>query len=370
MERPPSILKSKAALQAPGEISSRDPALVDLQFQVGQKVSATVLEILGPGRVLVGLRGIKVEAKTHLPLQEGKTYAFVVKEAGERILLGPPAKGALSPSREAGVLARLLAKAGGRGFPSAFRALLGLAREGRLPRALAEGVENLARPVLRPEQVEALLRDLGLHHEGRLARALREGRPPPPDLARDLKALLLEALGGEAEGKQGGEEVRRAVKAALEVLEGLQAENLHRLRAGGGERIPLPLVPGMGSGELHLFPPIRGEGEEEGEERKEGRPGGERPFRVVFLLELERLGPLRVDAEVRNRGVRALFRVGWDRAEERVRRALPGLREALARGGLEPLSLEVRRAEGEGTFTVPMPAGPGLERGHFVDVEG
>ncbi|HHI68768.1 MAG TPA: flagellar hook-length control protein FliK [Planctomycetes bacterium] len=368
MDRLPSSVQAPST-QAKGGISSQDPALVAMEFQVGERVSATILELLGEGKVLVGLRGIKVEAKTRLPLQEGKTYSFVVKEAGEKILLAPASKGKILPSIEAGLLARLLSRGGAAGFRAGLEALARLARAGKLPPPLAEAVEKFSQWPDTPPKGENLVQGLGLRHEARLLAAVRKGLPPPPDLGGDLKALLLGALPKGA-GKGGRDEGFRAALAALEGLEGVQAENLHRARLGGGEMIPLPLVPGVKAGEIHLFPPVSGE--EEKKEEAGGREGeGEgRPFRVVFLLDLERLGPLRVDAEILGKKLRVLFRTGSGEAEDLVRRNLPGLRESLAAAGLEPLSLEVRRAEREEALSLSLPAGPGLEPGRYVDVEG
>ncbi len=368
MELPPSV--SQTSSKAPGEVSSRDPALVAMDFQVGQRVSATVLELLEGGKVLLGLRGIKVEAKTHLPLQEGKTYAFIVKEAGERILLGAAGREGARPASGAGILARLLSKGGTAGFRAAFRALIRMAGAGRLPRTLAEAVERMAEWPDTPGKVEALFKGLGLRHEARLLAAVRKGVDPPPELRSDLKALLLGVRSGAA-GPAGREEVEGAVRAALEGLESLQAENIHRLHMGGGEMIPLPLVPGVKAGEIHLFPPVSGEKDEE-EKAGKGK-GGEkrgRPFRVVFLLDLERLGALRVDAEILDRSLRVLFRVRAGATADLLERNLPGLREGLAAAGLEPLSLEVRLAGGEEVLSLPLQAFPGLERGRYVDVEG
>ncbi len=368
MDRLPSSVQATAP-QAQGGISSQDPALVAMEFQLGERVSATILEILAEGKVLVGLRGIKVEAKTHLPLKAGKTYSFVVKEAGEKILLAPASKGRSQPSAEAGILARLLSRGGAAGFREGLQVLARLAREGKLPRPLAEAVESFSAWPDTPAKVESLVRGLGLRHEALLFAAARKGSPPPRELGSDLKALLLEML---PKGSEGGrqEEAVRAARALLEGLEGVQAENLHRARLGGGEMIPLPLVPGVKSGELHLFPPVSGE-EEEGDGARGGEGAGDgRPFRVVFLLDLEKLGPLRVDAEILEKTLRVLFRTASGEAENLVKRNLPGLRESLAASGLEPLSLEVRRVEREEALSLPLPAGPGLERGRYVDVEG
>ncbi len=368
MERTPSL--TQAVTGPPGELTSRDPALVAMDFQVGQRVSATVLEVLGEGKVLLGLRGIKVEAKTRLPLQEGKTYSFTVKGTGEKILLAPASRGErLSPS-SSGILARLLAKGGGTAFRAGFQALVRLAREGKLPPPLAKAAEKISALPKTPAGMKEWVRRLGIGHEARLVAALREGRTPPADLKEDLKALLLENAPPARGGGQEGSEIGRVIRAALEGLESLQAENLHRARLGGGAMIPLPLVPGLEAGEIHLFPPRVEEREEGGEEGRKDREREERPFRVVFLLNLHHLGGLRVDAEVLGRTARILFRADSENTVRVLKENLPRLGSALAAAGLDPLSLEAGLLEREESLALPLPAGPGLERGRYVDVEG
>jgi hypothetical protein len=316
---------------------------------------------------LIGFRGLRVEARSEVPLEVGRTYDFRILQAGSVLRLAPATPGA---GQEGGVpapiLARLLARGGGIDLPPTL-AQLSAAGDLVLPAGLVDLAAGLARWPVAAQDVRRLFRDLGLQHEARLLAAARQGDPPPPEASVNLKAQLLRAL-AEVDGEP---EAGRLVRRALASLEGLQGENIHRQQQGGGVVIPLPVIPGVKSGEVHLFPPPPAVEDEGGG----AAPDVGRPFRVVFLLHLARLGPVRIDLEGLGRDMRVLFRAARMETVNRIEEGLGGFRQALAGLGLRPVTLEVRpTGPGDPAFREEprrggSPPAP-LEGGTLVDVNG
>lgn len=348
-----------AAASGLGPAGPTQPQVADLMLEVGSKVSATVLELLGEGRVLVGLRGLRVEARAEVPLEPGSRHLFTVLETGATVRLalreGPePQADPLDA-----LLARLLARAGALHLPGRLAALR------RALLAAGEGEAGLGRLLgallKRPEaaaDLRGLARGLGLGLERELARAGRTGAAPDPGALASLKALLLVEAGRP--GPFSAE-----VEGALAALEGLQGENLHLGRHGGGLLLPLPLFPGLVGGEVRFLPAPREEGQAGG-----GAERSPRPFRVLLALDLERLGPLRVGVECRGRDLGICFECGRPETLRLVARSLPELGAALEAAGLRPLALEaVASRPPERAACAPARSAP-LEPGTLVDIEG
>ena len=206
------------------------------------------------------------------------------------------------------------------------------------------------------EELRSLHGRLGLFHEARVARLGDGPSPEAQALRSDLKAMLLSAQDGAVPrvttGHRGGAVHPRPVRSA-------------RGAEGGSGRsappAPLRTLPGGWAREGQLF--VAPE-----KEREDGARASGRGTKLVFLLDLTRLGPLRVDATVADDRVSATFRFVRAAAARLVERLLPELGAALAAAGLRPLSLSVERASEGGLATqdlrttIPPPEAPLLDR--------
>ncbi len=198
-------------------------------------------------------------------------------------------------------------------------------QEGRLKQAY-EGLREVLRSVvLREDDVtasrmrEAIQRSGALAHLTRPAAGSAEGSPRDlqEGLQRFLNAVqeaglpnnhLLSKLAGQAEQSFTSVEF-------LQTVNGLR----HFLEQGTYLQIPFAL--GNEQGTMDIV--VRRDGE--------GRSGsdGKKSHSVVFLLELEGLGALRVDAGVQNSRVHIRFTMADEEVGKFIEKELPKLREAI-----------------------------------------
>jgi len=190
----------------------------------------------------------------------------------------------------------------------------------------------------------------------RLIQAARAGRPAlqqeAQDLERNLIRLLIEA--GLTPQKQAQAALNQ-VQNALRNLELVQLLNLSAAEHNAAWLLPLalPLPPQIASAQVHYYrPPDRGRSE-----------GEERPHRLVFLLEMSRLGPVRVDLGLKGQELMINIYLNKPGAVSFVKTRLEGLREGLAGLGYSVTSLGVRLLERapavEEIAPWPSPAGDG-----------
>lgn len=344
-------------------------------LEVGQRVQATVVALGAEGRIVIGLLGGQVQARTDLPLEVGRTYDLVVRSVHPEIRLASPAPGGQDAS-SSGSAAAL--GPGNAELTRRLAALLGeLRRSG--PRAgPAEFVEAFTR-LQRGEPSGVDLRTVaGALGRDEVTRWLAPApRRATPGLARGRPAAASRAVRGvEADRRPAGaagpagdpaEASRPAAReemvgAALEALASVERENARRVRLRAPLWVPLPLAKDLAhEGRMFLL---------EGGEPEDGPrpPESSAPVRVVLLLDLVRLGWVRADVEVLDDQVNVAFAVVEERTLPVLDDGLDELRSALGAAGLRPGTLGARLVSGPSlpVADVLAPAGPG--RRGLVDV--
>jgi len=187
-----------------------------------------------------------------------------------------------------------------------------------------------------PERLQQLVRDGGLHYEMKLLHAVADTNANLREIAQgDLKGLLLGAL-DELHMMAASAEPRRTVAGQLYRLEGQQAANLLAQIEGHAFQLQVPLFTGAGFTDVALS--IQGDGG--GKSARNKKQAGE--YNVLFALDLEEFGRMRIDAHLRRDALTAIFYVDAESSLTRLRMELPQLRESLQALGFENLLLGVR----------------------------
>jgi len=320
--------------------------LVDLV--PGQRVQATVVELGTGGDVTIGLLGGRVAAFTKLSLEVGKAYAFTVTKLEPRIVLSaarpvvlPDAAtaargGQLGPG--ATEVARIVRAAVDSFAPVS--AEQPASRGGDTRIAPRHAFELLASGKISADALHAFHRSLGHDQE---ARVLRLGSHPVQrvaveraELLRTIKADALTFL-ERASDSQGDDQRLRAARALVDGLSRVEVENARRTEHGTATWLPLPASPEHGVRDARMFVKWR-------DETAGGPQGVERPFTIVLLLDMTRLGHLRVDVALSGRSASIAFEVEDLGASLVIREALEELREGLETSSIEVERLSVRQA--------------------------
>lgn len=332
----PAAEPGAAAADAPPGAAAAGEAVRVIALRAGQRIQATVAAIQGE-RVWFGFRGSIVEARTALPLVAGESYELVVAatEPHVRLVAVPPAAPAPSAAPVGVPWQDLLGDllAGWRDGPGG---------SGGAATRLRQMLADVTSAAPSGRALHAFARALGHDHEAAVLR-LRElpaevAAARAAELRENGKALALLAA-GDADTSPRRREQAGELAAALTAIE---RDNAQRRDAGAPLWLPLPAAPRAGLLDARLF--LR---EEAADERDARRARGEpEPFTIVVLLELSRLGGLRVDLTLRERRLDAVFTVAQQDAIARLQPALAGLRERLCEVGLEIDFLQLRPAPG------------------------
>lgn len=350
-------LAGQLALAAADAAAAR-VRLVDLV--VGQGVEATVVALPEPGRVRIGLLGGLVEASSSLALQVGRSYAFTVAAVSPQIVLSPAASplptlaiaadgGMLGPG--AGEVADWIGSLP-RPLPDAPADARGQTLQAALLR-LASGAPAAA-------DLEAIARTLGHDQEARVLRlAQRTAQTAQREvetLRSTLKAQALVSLADAA--RDGGQRVQRSAARLVAGLNAIERDSAQRAERDAPIWLPLPAPEGSFLRDARMFLAV-GDGES-------GGAASERPFTVVLLLDLTRLGPVRVDIALTGERMTATFQLARESMLHRLRGGLDALRTDLEAAGLRVGALHLRTAP-DGQLPVadllsPPPAAAGSGR--------
>jgi hypothetical protein len=308
---PPSSVH-KISLQ-PGRDS---PSLLEL-FK-DEVVEGKVLESHSLDRVLLLLKGKKVNARTHVPLPEGRVLSFKVQEVFPTTILKligarfTPSdavnSSAILAAIEQNVWKTVMENMPQYGLPGEVLALF---------RRLMVYLSMRVFVTSSPELLKVLIDRSGLRWEAKLRKALRHkgiGRDELNKLAaRDLKGLTSKFLGLKPEK---GVLLERLVST----IQNIQLLNELGLEQEGKLFLPIPMQFPDGLftvGQLLVHLPRK-----ERDERK-GRKDDKRLFRITFLLELSYLGPLRADLAVRGKDIKGMFLLTREEARLRIERNIP-----------------------------------------------
>ncbi len=112
-----------------------------------------------------------------------------------------------------------------------------------------------------------------------------------------------------------------------------QALNLLALAKGGAYQFQIPFFDGFNLSTVWFSIERDGGGDTREGELKE------RGYRILFFLDLERLGPIRIDAYMKDRSLRVSFFLAGEEALHRLRSELPELRGTLQSLGYQEILL-------------------------------
>jgi hypothetical protein len=186
------------------------------------------------------------------------------------------------------------------------------------------------------EHLLTLMKDGGLHYEAKLFRTVVEAPGNLRDVVDgDLKGLLLAAL-QEAENASASTALQRAISGQLTNLESQQAVNLLAQHGSGAVQLQVPFFNGSGFSTVVLS--IDPEGKGSTSERGKHEPS----YNILFLLDLEDLGRIRIDAHISKSDLRVLFYMDQLSTVELVTQELPNFSETLRTVGYREVLLAAR----------------------------
>ena len=357
------------------------------RFTVGQVLQGMVLQQMGDQRFLMDFNGIQVVAESMIPLKPGQQIAVRVDLTYPRVVMSPAGEG----NAEEKALSLLRSFLPGRLSWGELVTRLGILladQERSLPvlpggRQVLERVVTLLSSLSRGEEqagdaekIKRFIEDTGIFYESKLKHALvREGGSPEnlrESIARDCKGLLLK-LSQELKqepvrmAESGVTQVRSSLqtlaKTVDESVDNIELQQLVNCLASKKEeqlvfQIPVLLPEGMRTAELYIRSGSRG-----------GTKGGvnKEDISLVFLLTMQSLGDLRIDARLSKQKIRCAIEVGTPEGAHFVREHLGWLSERLAALDytVEQLSCAVKKSGGK---KATPPEGFSLLEMKFIDI--
>ena len=301
-------------------------------LQAGEFVEVEILEILGERLAVLDIRGSAVLAEIPEALAPGTIVRTRVEEVSPKLILVLLGSGSKSSGPVEALLRTHLPEKVPlvELIPQLVQDLPGLRRVAPdLAEPLRAALDHAilsSTTVGDPAYLKKWLEISGLLLESRLARALQGAQQL--DLQFDLKALLLrlaERLKGDAIG--GGKDDNPAVSLLNNLrtyIKNIELDQFRNVKALADGRSVYLQIPWGAEGErAELFFRRWGEGQEG------NRSKGEDGFRVCFLLSLQGLGDLRIDANLQGKRVGLRFEVADRDSAELLKRHFPRLRERL-----------------------------------------
>lgn len=326
------------------DVGGRVPSL-----QVGQIVTAQVIDLLSGGRYLLAVEGALLEATAPSGLTAGTELVLQVEQLTPTITLR------LLPSEqnaEADILPLLRTRlpnyvGAGAAVQALRQAWQHLAEQ--LP--IDEALPYTARlhdflthllpenDVPDAEQLATYWRDGGQFYEAKLWQQTAKDPTMLTTVAeQDLKGLLLGALQEleTATGQAITAELALTIRKHLDHIESQQA--LHLLARMHDEPFPLqiPLWLGQAFSTILLTAEHDSEGQCNAGEYGDGR------YQVLFLLDLDGLGQTRIVAQTTAQALRVTFYIEQQEALPVLREELPTLEKALAGLGFAEVFIEAR----------------------------
>ncbi len=347
-----------------------------LPLSVGQEVVARVVQQLPDGHVLIDIKGVPLDATAPPGLQAGSEVPLRVAQLQPQVVFHIVETSPSVESQAAQVVRVNLADRApvAESLVALRQAIAALAAPENLeppPASIAKLQTALDR--LLPEQapsaetIAAFVRDGGLQLEAKLARAA-DGGPAAAGrvIDGDVKGLVLKAL-TEIQAAGASPQAEGLAAALARHLGGIETQQaLHLLAQLHDEPLTLQIPFYAGQQPATAFLSV------EPDDSPSGQQGGRRSgYNVLFLLDLDRLGPTRIDAHFSGSAIRVVFYVAGEAALGRVSSALPAFGRALQRLGYEDVLLAARplgempaeRRQEVEALALGVPAGV-----HLVDV--
>ena len=312
-------------------------------LELGQEVEALVVDVLADGRLVLDIGGAQVEANDPGSLGIGQRFRLRVELLEPQILLHIVDQ-ELPLEAEVAKLLRQRLPIADQDSVAGLQATLdshGAVDEAgsslwteKLKTFLAKLFT--AQDTMTPERLMQIVEDGGLHYEMKLLRAVAAQDANLADIAdSDLKGLLLGVL-KDLDVDAAASESRRAVADQLYHLEGRQAANLLAQLEGHAFQLQVPIFTGAGFTDVAVSIEGDGGGKGEGNKKKTGE------YNILFALDLEEFGRMRVDAHLRPGSVTAVFYVDAEESLTRIDMELPRLRESLRAVGFREVLLGAR----------------------------
>lgn len=370
---PATGVKPQAVLEVwPGE---RPPTPLPA-LTLGQQLPARVLGQLPSGRYLIDIYEVPLQARGPEGLMPGSTLSVAVAQLQPHVVLR-----ILEPevTLEAAAMRLWQANSGDRiqvavTLPDLAQALTALGDSvsaqgvfGRVVRLdlLSALVQTLLPRTIPPDAdtIATLIRDGGLHFENKLAQAVQDGFPALSDIAsRDLKGLLLQVLGeldkeAPLEPEQGlsrnnakaaaqppfalaaddsTEILRNMVQGHLHQIENQQLTNLLARCHCEPFQLHIPLF--LPQGATTAFLAIEPDGQHPPGSENRPPPG----HSMLFLLKLEPLGEIRIDAHAQDQRLRVVFFGEKPEVLQAIEGELPAFRNKLLSLGFREVLLGVK----------------------------
>ena len=315
-------------------------------LEVGQEINAIVVSELDDGRIVLNVGGSLIEANNPGGLAPGQNLRLRVDFLEPQIMLHiieqePTIEGEASSllrQRLPGLTDQdktLIA------FPEKLVSSI-ILLDGTTPRSALEKLRSFVADILdnqqplTPERLMQFVRDGGLHYESKLFRAIGENSSDLAAIAEhDLKGLLLGAL-TDLEAGAGGVVPRRAIAGELDHLEVQQAVNLLAQLEGQPLQIRIPFFTGAGFTDVALS--VQRDGKGRSEESKTAAEG----YTIMFLLDLDNFGRMRIDAHLKALDLRVIFYVDREESAALLRREIPAFAATLKTMGYREVLLAAR----------------------------
>jgi hypothetical protein len=216
--------------------------------------------------------------------------------------------------------------------------------DGTTPQSTLEKLRSFVTDILdnqqplTPQRLMQFVRDGGLHYESKLFRALAENSADLTAIAdHDLKGLLLGAL-KDLEAGAGGGVPRRAIAGQLDHLEVQQAVNLLAQLEGQPLQIRIPFFTGAGFTDVALA--VQRDGKGRGTESRKASEG----YTIMFLLDLDNFGRMRIEAHLKALDLGVVFYVDREDSVLLLRREIPAFAATLRTMGYREVLLAAKTA--------------------------
>ena len=332
--RDPKSFGIKISLQ-PGSLSK-----FPLKLEKNEVVSGQVLKLLPESKATLLIKGRPVIAKSPLPLTQGSLLSFKVENTSPFPILKLIGT---TFTESGGVNVSMVMSAIKKNL---WKALLENVGQYRLPkgdiarfRALMDDLTWRLSPKSKPDSLRELIAKSGLGWEAKLRKVALNGSLKGADfkrlLAGDLKGMVSKWL-----ALQDKEEVH--LKRVVSMIKNTQLLNL----TTDQDRkifLPIPILLPQGIftvAQLLIHIP-----------RREGGSSSEKKerdlFRISFLLEMSRTGPIRVDLTIKGKEITGQFTLATAKAKSILERNLPLFISSMEEKGFkaDQMTCKLKRSE-------------------------
>jgi hypothetical protein len=340
----PALIANPGIARYSAASITRTPISADqLPLQIGQQLTAKVVDRLQSGRVIIDVQGQAVEAETPHSFAIGTRIpievAYVEPEVVFTILDNKPGLEA----EAAKILRSNLATQEPVG--STLQDLQGLLNQlaaqnsdasltpglSRLKSLIESFADNQAAPS--PDKTSAFVRHGGLQYEAKLGQALSKGPAALSQVAQqDLKGVLLQTVREARTSPSVATTLAEQASVHLSQIETQQALNVLARLHGEPYQFQIPFMERDQAKTAFIsVSPDDHSGQPQNDDEK--------GFDVLVHLDLDRLGSTRIDAHFSGKSMRVLFFAENDKSVALIRSELPAFQSTLQAMGYRDVLL-------------------------------